>query len=52
MNQTFLEPYPEQLAEVDTIMAHNEGKDYWKKENLLARAQRKGGVVLCVFSGA
>jgi len=34
MNQTFLEPYPEQLAEVDTIIADNEGKDYWKKENL------------------
>jgi hypothetical protein len=34
MNQTFLEPHPEQLAEVDTTMADNEGKDYWKKENL------------------
>jgi len=34
MNQTFLEPYSKQLAEVDTIMMDNEGKDYWKKENL------------------
>lgn len=30
MNQTFPEPYPEQLADVGTIMADNEGKDYWK----------------------
>jgi len=28
MNQTFLEPYSKQLAEVDTIMMDNEGKDY------------------------
>jgi uncharacterized protein YbgA (DUF1722 family) len=35
MNQTFLEPYPEQLAEVDTIIADDsEGKDYWKQESL------------------
>lgn len=34
MNQTFLEPYPEQLAEVDTIMADSERKDYWKQESL------------------
>ena len=34
MNQTFLEPYPEQLAEVDTITADSEGKDYWKQVSL------------------
>jgi len=34
MHQTFLKPYPEQLAEVDKIMADNGGRDYWKKENL------------------
>ena len=30
MIQTFLEPYPGQLAEVDTTMADSGGKDYWK----------------------
>lgn len=28
MNQTFLEPYPEQLAEVDTIAANSKGNDH------------------------
>ncbi len=35
MNQTFLEPYPEQLAEVNTIMADSKGKNYWKQKSLL-----------------
>jgi uncharacterized protein YbgA (DUF1722 family)/uncharacterized protein YbbK (DUF523 family) len=29
-NQTFLEPYPEELTAVDTTIAGSEGKDYWK----------------------
>ena len=30
MNQTFFEPYPKELTDMDAMTAYCEGKDYWK----------------------
>ena len=30
MDQTFLEPYPDELADLDSFSAEFMGKDYWK----------------------
>ena len=32
-SQTVLEPYPEQLTELETVFSEVDGKNYWKKEN-------------------
>ncbi len=32
-SQTVLEPYPEQLTELETVFSEVNGKNYWKKEN-------------------
>jgi uncharacterized protein YbgA (DUF1722 family)/uncharacterized protein YbbK (DUF523 family) len=31
-SQTVLDPYPEQLMELETVFSEVDGKDYWKKE--------------------
>jgi len=31
MNQTFFEPYPEELKDIDALAIYYDGKDYWKK---------------------
>jgi hypothetical protein len=30
LSQTALEPYPEQLAELETVFSEVDGKNYWK----------------------
>jgi len=31
MNQTFFEPYPEELKDIDALTIYCDGKDYWKQ---------------------
>jgi len=31
LNQTFFEPYPEELADIDAMTIYCDGKDYWKQ---------------------
>jgi uncharacterized protein YbgA (DUF1722 family) len=31
MNQTFFEPYPEELEDIDALTIYCDGEDYWKQ---------------------